>query len=485
MTKIIPVVFFLMTAMFASQVKAQSKVPFVYLNQYFSFELINENEIKIANRIIDFSTFQVSQDSENIRIQIDNFKSLLINKSTTISFKDSANQDFGSALLVSFKKKDYLVPKIKEITTVCLNQASLYTKIQLCKKLAEAVIPDSGFETKVEIDNQPFANFGTVVLKEKAEPVVFSAELSPVNSIQIQSVKRNILPVAIIKKAEQDFFLVQFRDMNIEKKSVWTAKINLDQTAFSILFDPLLTLTQDIFFSSKVQASSLNYVRTELKKEQSVYIQEYGPTVEPFVIYLGLSGSLPNQNIKLNSDLGKGLKAVYKFKFNKNYDGVLEAYVFSTSIVSDSSNLVFNNSQFLYSAAGGVSFQIYDYIKMVSQIRLRKDLFFKKHDVTTLAVDVYPALDASLALTPQWIFFNSKFAQASVNLGANYVFGTNAEGENINSGLAYQIGLGFTRAFNFGQFQVNTYYSRRSQNTATASISEQAAYYGLGYHLAF
>lgn len=445
--------------------------------------MVNDREIIIADQTLNFDQLQFELKEDQILVQIN---SLYAFKKSQISilFKDS-----------TLKKKASLKFPIDKLTTalvrspdfdfICFEFNSQFSELQACKKL-NPTAGNSIFLPSVLIDGQPFQRSGIVVLKNKDERVLFQAQLSENNLVELRTKKRTIVPKSIQKMANNEEFKVIFQDLETKENLSWNDSININQSFFNIELDPILNLKQDIYFTGKrLKESSLNYVRTESQKPQGPSVYLHSTTFEPFGIYQSAVGSANKLNASVASNFGQGFKIDHRWLVNRNLDAQIDGYTYQTLIISDSANLVNNTTQFFYSAAGGLSYHLRENFDLLGQVVIRKDLFFKVNDQNTKAVDIISGLNKIISVTPRWTFYKNLNSSALLDLGLNYLLPTTADTESVQAGTSVQFGFNYSYEFIFGHLKFETYYLRRAQNSQTFNFSEQAAFYGLGYQYFF
>ncbi len=470
--------------MYLSIALADGKIPFVYLNQYFSFKLVSEHEVLLDDRALDFDQLQFEVKEDQILIRINDMT--FFNKSEiSVYLKDSSLIKKSSTKVAVLKNSGVTLPKSPDLDLICFVFKSQFTEMQACKQLVPHENP-SNFQPRVLIDGQTFPSSGIVVLKNKDESVLFQAQLSINNLMELRTKKRSVVPKNIQKSVNQEEFKVVFQDLEAKEKASWTDTISVSQSYFNIELDPILNLKQDIYFTgAKLKESSFNYVRTEIQKPVGPKVFLHNTTFEPFGIYQGAAGTSSKLNVTLTSDLGKGLKIDHRWLLDRRLNAQVEGYAYQTTIMADSANLVNNTSQFLFSAGGGASYQIHENFDLLGEVIIRKDLFFKVHDQTTKAIDIISGLNKILSVIPRWTFYRNMNSSAGVDLGIYYLLPTTADSEAIQAGSSFQVGLNYSYEFRFGHLKFESYYLRRAQNTQSFNFSEQTAFYGLGYQYFF
>ena len=258
-------------------------------------------------------------------------------------------------------------------------------------------------------------------------------------------------------------------------------KINLDQSYIVLQLDPIVSMRQDLYFNKpNLRASAWNYSSLQsLKSASAGTISDDGLTTELFGIYSGLKGESTTLKFSLNSDLGKGVRGTYKWPINLKTRGFLQGYIYQSSIINDAGNGVVNPQQLPFAFAGGAEYQLWNHWNLLGQGRILKDLFFKAG--TGASVEMFTGLNGEISVTPIWEIYRNKDSKWTADLGLSYLYSTQISA----SGSKYQFGTSYVKKINLGQFVLTGYYSSRTQNSSANTLTEQAAYYGAGYHFSF
>lgn len=461
-------------------------IPFVYLNQYFNFQIINNHEIKIAETAIDFDNFKISVNGSQIGLDITGVKNFKTSDSSfLIKPRDPQLKDV--RLATTNDKLQYVFASPFDIAKICLVQTSAFTRIEMCKDPSgNSESESTPYKPAVMIDGVPFDGSGIVVLKDNIESVTFEASISQNNSLRMTTKKRKIYPRRIQKVSDQDYMQIQFVDVNIAKGNSWSDKLNVDQTYFNIALDPLIVLKQDIYYKNEnVKSSEINYVYVEIKKPVPVPVYYNSTTVDLCGMFIGLGGLSSSLKASLISDLGKGVRISSKLRINNKMDAHYFGSFALINFISDSSNPIYNASQSLFSLGGGVSYHLKSKFDIISKLEIRKDLFFRRHDTTTNSLDVVAGINKELSIAPIWTFFETKSSFAHFQFGFSYLLGTTAESESINSGLGYKFNFDYIYLLSFGNIKFETYYYKRQQNSDNFTFNEQTALYSIGYQYLF
>src|SRR3989338_3220748 len=461
-------------------VLAQENIPFLYLNQYFTYEVQNASRMTLDGKVIDLEKFEVTVTQDKALVTFESLENWILPTSLFI-FKNSKNEIISkSKVSKSTLTMHFKLPATA--TSACLMSTSHFSKFEVCKQLNSV---ESEAEISVKVDGQQLDTAGSVVLKEKAQAVFFEAHFGTGFSVTLNTKKRSIIPISIQKNATDDFFSVRFRDTNLREANSWDDKINIDQSSVTIQLDPVVSLRQDLYFKNpNVKTRSMNFTKAESKVIVKKILNREIKT-EVFGVYLGLRGSSATMNVSLNIDLGRGFQATYQWLIDKKMHGYVQGNMYQTTIVVDANTSVGNASQTLYSAAAGVNYHWLSQVDFIAEVRLQRDLFFATSGTSPTGVDMVGGLNKVISVIPVWSFYQNEKHQAWVDAGLHYLMSTTAENISVNSGLKYQLGLGYASAFQIGKFSAQVHYQRRDQNIEGFTFYENAAHFGLGYHYQF
>ena len=461
----------------ASLANAEGQLPFLYLNQYFSYEVLSASEINIADKTFDFKKFVISSEGKNIVFNLEAINQW-VQPGSKLIFKSTQDKSLGQKTILK-DKLIYRILRPESVVTVCLVSSSVFTDIQFCKAISAT--ETSEIDPQVSVNGEPVDKVGTVVLKEKEESLVFSAILSTNSKLLLKTKKRNVLPYTIRKAPEDNFFNIQFIDESISMNNTWEEKVNLDQSYIVLRLDPIISMQQDLYFNKpNLKGNAWNYSSLQfIKNELARAISDDGLNTELFGIYSGLRGESPTLKASLNSDLGKGVRGTYKWPINIKTRGFFQGYVYQTSIISDVNNGVINPLQYPFAFAGGAEYQLWNHWSVLGQAHVLKDLFFKSG--SGASVEIFTGLNTEISVTPIWEIYRKKDFKWTADLGLSYLYST----EIAAAGYKYQIGTSYVQKINLGQFALTSYYSNRSQNSSANTLTEQVFYYGAGYQYSF
>ncbi|MFZ3231882.1 MAG: hypothetical protein WA160_16870 [Pseudobdellovibrio sp.] len=505
MDKIIKNIIYLIIPIFfvAAQVSGQvieKRVPFVFLNQYFSYDLIDNDQILVSNKVINFNSIQIDLDKSTISIDLNSLVKLKFSNYALV-LKDQNNAILAKKSIDVFKlvaagstSKKYLYPKGTE--SVCVASDSFFTKLEFCKLLSTN--PEAVDNNVVKIDDQIVENKSIIVLKDNDKPLIFEAYMSSMNYLKLVTKKRTFFPKSIQKEAFANKLEVIFSDNNLPKNRDWIDSIDINQSSVSVPKDSIIDLKQDLFFTSNLQGTVISYsapasyskpeVATSKAQvaKQEIFIKPNRQYVlEPFTIYSGFKAENSRLQASLASDLGKGLKFSYRKRMSdlSELDLVFQGY--QIGISSDVNNAVINNSnQLVLGINAGWKYMYTDTLGITPQVNLQQSLFFTNVAGST-QIDIVNGLNKEISVNPFWIFYATKRSQASLDLGISYLLPTTASGLSIKSGYQYKYGGTYQYRFPEGALILSSYLGNRNQGFDDFTFSEDFLTMSAGYSFYF
>ncbi len=455
------------------------QLPFLYLNQYFEYDIKSQDEIFLAGKTFNFANFKISVEGSKAEVELLLLKPWIMTNSSLI-FKNKA-----SALIqkvaVTKGNLNYTLLIPPQATSLCLVSNSRFSETEFCKSLVITKAED--FQVQVSADGEVLDKSGLVVLKDKVGVLNFSAVLSADQIVLLKTKKRNVLPISVKKLADVDTMTIVFRDQGLTEKNAWEEKINIDQSFVVLRLDPLVSVKQDLYFNESVSKQSpLSYSSTTVKAKSPLRIEENGITTEVFGVFSGSKASSPNLNVSLNSDLGKGIRSTYRWGISAKIRGFAQAQIYQINIFSDSLNSIKGTNQMPYAAAIGAEYQLQNRLSVLAQGRIHKDLFLQQSGAS--GVEIITGHNAEVAVAPTYQIYRSLDSKLSADLMGSYLYSSEAAGTSA-SGFKAQLGLSYIRRFEFGQFALSSRYGMRSQKFGEFEFTEQLVDYGLGYHYLF
>lgn len=484
-----------------AQAVVEKRIPFVFLNQYFSYEILDSDKMLLSDKTLDFKNLTFDTQKKNVSVNLTYFAGLGFGNYNLV-LKDSdqkvlANKQLAINTPQSLGVRNFNVPA--NVAYACIQSASLSTHLEICKN-SDAVRSDS---KGAKVDSQSVENVGIVVLKDVDKPISFEARMSPTNSVNLITKKRIFYPKNIVKDAQTSVLNIKFADNQLPAgKNTWDEKIDVSQTTITVPKDTILNLQQDIYFTKPdMQNVAVTYSapepkvkpkaevaksKVEVKKPEPVYmIPKTQFHLEPLLVFSGYKGENSTISATLASDLGKGFSFTYLDKMDDAKDLVAHAMAYQTGISGDVNQTTINNStQLLYAVGGGIRYRLTDSFGVIPEVELQQDLFFKNTAGTT-QIDMVSGLNKQININPYWIFYSSKYQQASLDLGFSYILPTSAGGLSVKSGYKYKYGLSYQYKLPTSAILLGFQTGSRKQDYDDVKFSESFIFMRAGYSIYF
>ncbi len=335
--------------MFAFATFAQDPMPFVYLNQYYSYEKIDDTSFKINDTIYSFNMLVGIKTAEGIEISFNNLK-LFSPEKIQIEVLDRNHK-----LIKTFKispdiaeLKTEIILKSKVPEYICISSRNDFTVKKLCKKIVN--LPSAADQNiRFSANGVSLSDTGKIILNDKNNDLIFKVENSDY-FFELITGNKNIIPNRIYKFQKSDTFQVDFVDINNPSKYNFKQKIKLDDANFAIPIDSLITTLQDIaFIDPDIFNKSVDY---EFKDWKMRKYNKFG--IEPIGIFAQLITQSSPLYARVTSDLSKGFK-VYLTQYPSNnleyyYWGKITLLLLRNDV---NNNPINNKSPSLISLAGG------------------------------------------------------------------------------------------------------------------------------------
>lgn len=481
-----------------------NRVPFVFLNQYFSYDMLSSDKIVVSDKLVNFSYFSIDVGHKIVFVDLSKVAQFRFSNYSLI-LKDQNKNIVGKKVLPiagpdSIGQKKYVFPATA--ASACIVSTNPFTYFEMCKR----IVPDSSQISQIKIDGQQVENKSVVVLKDNEKPIVFEANLSAQNFVKLVTKKRLFYPKSIRKDVQQTAMKVKFIDTGLPvANNAWEDNVDVSWSSLNVPKDSILNLKQDIFFTNpNVQSVAIDYTGADLPVKQQapppepvklktvaapkpdIYIvPDHQYVIEPFTEFSGLKGDSPSIAANLASDLGKGLKFSYRKKMEDLNELQATFIGYQTSISSDVNQATINgSSQLLFSAGVGMRYSLTESIAVTPEFELEQDLFFK-NTVGSSTIDIVNGLNKQFNVKPSWTFYSTKYSKASLDVGLSYILPTSASGLSVKSGYKYSYGGTYQYRFPEGALLLNAKLGLRKQDFEDVAFSENFLIMSAGYSFYF
>lgn len=455
------------------------KLPFVYLNQYFTYKLINPNTIQVNDVSYDLRDLVVTNTEKGFAVELkgslENF-----NKSpgfSLISATDKKNvvvkfsSDDGKYLLTNNDKNAVTDPE-----SVCLYKKNQFTIIQICKAIDR---DQKDGKASITVNSQTVDPEGTVILNDtNNKRIIFSVTRPNHDFINIETIKRLILPVKADKAVDSENFDIQFIDAG-HSRYAWEDKINLNQNYFTLKFDELMSLKQGIYFNNSITvATGLSEVYIDRDKLQKKYYNKL--VVEPIMVFSELAGKSDTADAILRSDMGIGI-SILADRYLENGQNIFGSFSFYSSKLSPTTNntRIQDPETTLMTLSAGYKYALNDKWAVAGVGRLQEDTFFNQVNSNTVALT--KAMIKMIGAVPEYTFYNKDKLVMGASLGAYILLPTDVPNSTTTSmGTLIEFDAKASYKMGWGRFTGGLTYGNRNQKNDVYSYNAADVTYRLG-----
>lgn len=466
--------------LFNTKSYAQKAIPpFNFLNQYFNYSTNEIGTLDINDKKYDLSDLQVNQ--------IENGSYTLTADGSLQDFIQGANAQFFNTqtnTFVDLKTKtngeNSIVILDNQLVTndglLCLKRTSAYTQIKICKAIANNT---EGLGLKsVMANGLALEQTGSVVLNDQNQKIVFNVSLNNQSFFELETMKRNVLPVKLNKPNNSDNIIMQFVDAG-NPRYAWEDTVNVSSDYFPIKFDPLISLRQGIYFSDRANAPK-GIAQIYINKSQIQQKFYNKLSVEPLTIFNEFTGQSSTVNALLRSKIGLGLQfsGDHYLENGNNIFGYIS--IFKTEVNPTNNNTTIEDAVANYIAVlGGYKYNINNKWSLSGVVKLQQDMFF--YQTGASSVKLTKSLNKMIGLYPEYSIYNKNKWDIYGGIYGYLILPTDIEGtSSAQTGTAFEASLRASYKVNWGRLQGSLGMGNRSQKNSTMSYSDTFVIYRLG-----
>lgn len=458
---------------------SKSKLPFVYLNQYFTYKVINPHTIQVNDVSYDLDDLVVTSTEKGFAVEL---KGSL----------DSFNKAPGFSLISAKDKKNVVVKSTSEdgkyilnntaqnaVTdpeAVCLYKKNQFTTVQICKAIER---DQKSGANSLTVNSQKVDPEGTVILNDtNNKKILLSMTRTNNDFINIETIKRLILPVKLDKAVDSENFDIQFIDAG-HSRYAWEDRVNLNQNFFTLKFDELMALKQGIYFNNSITvATGLSEVYIDRDKLQKKFYNKL--IVEPIMVFSELSGKSDTADAILRSDMGIGI-SIMADRYLENGQYIFGSFSFYSSKLSPTTNntRIQDPETTLMTLSAGYKYALTDKWAVAGVARLQEDTFFNQVNSNTVALT--KAMIKMVGAVPEYTFYNSGKLVMGASLGAYILLPTDVPNSTTTSmGTLFEVDAKASYKINWGRLTGGLSYGNRSQKNDVYSYNSADVTYRLG-----
>lgn len=455
---------------------SQDKLPFRYLNQYFTYD-VKDGVVNLNEKAFTLNNIELSIDDKKIVFSMKDEMLTLFKKGRTTLESESGEELFESRF--ELKNDKFSVKRLSSASQICFQIKSRYSNLKICRTLSG----DTNQSIKIIRANKSnLGDNGQIVVQETGERSEFKVEFNNQDSFYFETGRRKVYPATIQKKKDSEELQVRFVDLDVQTLA-WEDKLTIDQRFFEIKLDPLIQLRQDMLFSDPKGLTTQAFSKTLIQKKQILIITKNKLTVSPLIVFSQLVGSNDSISAKLTTKMGSGAHLQFSQNFQPKWDWFLQSHFYSTKIVlDDATKTLIGSSQSLYQASGGTIYHWKKNWDIELGAGVRTDMFLKTIEGIDGA-EVFTSMNKYLSAGLQWTFFKNKYVDFYSPLNFRFVLPGNADGATSNLGSRHEVGFYCNGKLSWGKIYGGFSYGIRQQNYGLFNFSENYAnsYFGLTY----
>lgn len=477
------VIFLASTLLFNNQSMGQTtvvkKIPFVYLNQYFSYSANSNGQFSINDQAMSFNDFELTQNQKKWTMKFSNYLGKMSENATFVIYSSEDN-----------KNSTIKIKRLEDIYTfswnaqpnqfICLTHNNQYTSMQFCKsfQLNQETKLKSVTANGLNIDPQ-----GQIILTDAKQKAQFKIELLNNDFFSLTTSKRSVIPLQVSKQDNSEQIELQLLDQ-LDTTQGWKETININQNYFNIRFDNLITLKQGLYFDNRIN-TQVGFSETFIDKDKISKKYFNKLILEPIIVFEELKGKSSIVDGRINSDAGLGLSLTYDRHLSTGNNVNVSFGIYKTKMTPNLGNAITSEAEMMFMyALGGFKFPLSDKWNYSALLKLQEYSFFSL--IGPKEVDITKSILASPGISTDYEFLNTSGWNL---LGALKVYlSLPAEIRSTSKtelGYLASVELKTTYKVNWGRIVGAIEFENRSNKNDTYNYNSSMMTYRLGANYLF
>lgn len=505
------------------------KLPFVFLNQYFEYDVTEGKILSIGGHKIDWNDdFAKIVDGKllikkqeillggtlwNITVKNPQGKAVFVVKDAdlnalrTFPMPASATaaimtvpapveapaEAVSGVAEVPAPQPAPAQPVIAEGTTVCLSTRNKITQYLMCKSLTPVAepAPDAGYPV-VQISKKKVNPYGRVILNQPRKSILFDVQLNKIESIKLTTRKRLIIPSTVKKNVARKDYQIKFIDVELDNYS-WETNVGYEQEAFKIPNDSLVTAYQDYFNkdNSNQELDLVYYVPPYKRmKINNMY------SISPFFGFSRFEGNTRTKNVSILSEYDISLRTYImkqmpkeeKWRWFTKYFHFWTASANFRSIkyVSNVNSITVANPQgFLYNLSGSVNRAFNDRISYAFRVAIEKNTAIDYSSSSSSVVNMSSVLNKEFGVQGSLNMYDRGRFVSFLHAGYALLLPTDISGSQSKMGTRAYFRTDLHYADGNKLYGIGFHYNLRDQQTQLQKLKDQSFDYTASYSVAF
>lgn len=506
------------------------QLPFVFLNQYFEYDVSEGKVFNIGGHKIDWNDdFATIKDGKLILKK----QEILLAGIWSITVKNPENkvvftvkdQDLnalrtfqmpvsatalvtitpeapnasgtieapGMAQQPTVPAQPAAEPEIAPGTTVCLSTRNQITQYLMCKSLTPVPPPAAeGQYPQVQIAKKKANQFGRVVLTQPRKSILFDVKVNDVESLKLTTRKRLIIPSTVKKNIARKDYQIKFIDVEMDNYS-WETNVGYEQEAFKIPNDNLVTAYQD-YFNKDNTNKELDLVYYVPPYKRMKILNMY--SISPFFGFSRFEGNTRTKNVSILSEYDISLRTYIMKQMPKEqkYQWFAKYFHFWTAsanfrsikYVSNVNTTTIANPQgFLYNLSGSVNRAFNDRISYAFRVAIEKNTAVDYTAASASEVNMSSVLNKELGVQGSLNMYDQGRFVSFLHAGYAFLLPTDISGSQSKMGTRAYFRTDLHYADGNKLYGVGFHYNLRNQQTQLQKLKDQSFDYTASYSVAF
>lgn len=462
--------------------KASDRLPFSYLNQYYTYENVDETSFKINGKIHSVNSLKIIKTDDGIQIV---FKDISLYKTKMmrleiINKKNKIIKEFPiSSPNLNKEFKQSIPIDYEQIKAVCFISKNEFTIIKICEIANKSELKKPEL-LKYSANNVLLNLSGQIVLNDKIDRVIFKVKSSDY-LFELTTVNKKIIANRTYKIEKSNTLQVEFVELNNPDRYNFKKEIKLSDTYFEISIDDLITVYQDIaFVEEDLLNKSVDYEFKDWK------VRKYNKLgVEPIGLYSFLLVESTPFNAKIISDLSKGIKLYltrYTSTNRENYSSLKLLLLQSRN--DTNSNTIKNKDPSLLGLEVGTRY--YQTPNLLYDLNIKLDeLFYAEYDESSSTINIVKTYTPIISGTTNFILYEIDKWRLHVLGGIGLVGPSSIPSGQTQMAFDFTLASQLTYKVRGGRFYYGLTYSSYKTSNSVYSFTHKSLEHKIGFYYLF
>lgn len=497
------------------------KLPFVFLNQYFEYDVSEGKVFNIGGHKIDWNddfanivdgklvikkqeillaglwNITIKNDKNQVVFSVKEqdlnaLRTFILPTSATTAIMKMPEPISAEASATTEVAAAPAAPTIAPGTMLCLSSRNVITQYLMCKSLAP--VPPGANDTQypiVSISKKKANKYGRVILNQPKKSILFDVKVNDVESVKLTTRKRIIIPSTVKKNVARKDYQIKFVDMEWDNYS-WETNVGYDQEAFRVPNDNLVMVYQD-YFNKDHSNKELDLVYYVPPYKRMKILNMY--SFSPFFGFSRFEGNTRTKNTSILSEYDISLRTYIMMQMPKDeklkwftkyfHFWTASANFRSIKYVSKVNTVTIANPEgFLYNFSGSVNRGLTERISYAFRAALEKNTAIDYASVAS-QVTMSSVLNKEIGVQGSLNMYDKGRFVSFLHVGYSLLLPTDISGSTSKMGSRTYFRTDLHYADGNKLYGVGFHYNLRDQQTALQKLKDQSFDYTASYSVAF